>query len=243
MHHFLHKNEVNLLYILWEGYQEPQQTFSNLTRTAGHPALKLIAELNSGSLSCALLQRPRPDKRFHGDPSLLSSEWLLPTIARAASNYFLALMDPGLFFRHMRATEAYTMLENVSCCIKLRSLSNTLLYLNTVNNQALKLPIIDYRKQLKRKTSLEPSFLHKELHRILMNIFFFFQTAPTDSTRKQNKYVKEISSVAQAAYWLTLLHVTLLTDLCGYCSKVKQGFLGNWRQMILPDQVHSFHTA
>lgn len=86
--------------------------------------------------------------------------------------------------------------------------------------------------------SLEQSFLHKELHRILMNVFFFRLRQLTHkkqkSTREQNKYVKEISSVAQAAYWLTLQHITLLTDLRGYCSKVKQGSFGNWRQIILP---------
>lgn len=71
-----------------------------------------------------------------------------------------------------------------------------------VHNQASKLLTIDYRKQLKKKISLESSFLHKELHRILMNIFFRLcqLTHKTNSTREQNKYVKEFSSVAQAAY-------------------------------------------
>jgi len=74
-------------------------------------------------LSCALSESPRSDKRIHQDQFLLSLEWICPTIARAASNDFLALMDLLLFFKHFKDTEAHTKLENVSCWIKLRSLS------------------------------------------------------------------------------------------------------------------------
>lgn len=83
----------------------------------------------------------------------------------------------------------------------------------------------NWLKRTKRKTenwvklSLS-QFLWREHPSILMNFFFRWcqLTETTNTSKEQNIYVKEILSMVQAAYWLTLLRTTLRTNLHSHCS-------------------------
>lgn len=78
---------------------------------------------DSPILTYAILETPGQDRRIHQDPSLLAQEWFSPAITRAAINDFPALMGLVFLFKHVKATEVYAKLENLSCWIQLRSLS------------------------------------------------------------------------------------------------------------------------